>query len=63
EPSAVKVARWVLRGTTLGNRCRLLDNFVLHAPPAHLWTETIQHVALNCFFPISKKYLETFYID
>lgn len=21
----VKVARWVLRGTTLGNRCRLLD--------------------------------------
>ncbi|MDW1966572.1 hypothetical protein R7P66_20525, partial [Vibrio sp. Vb0587] len=25
EPSAVKVARWVLRGATLGNRCRLLD--------------------------------------
>ncbi|PKF49838.1 DUF6404 family protein [Enterovibrio nigricans] len=21
----MKVARWVLRGTTLGNRCRLLD--------------------------------------
>ncbi|MDW3115180.1 M3 family oligoendopeptidase, partial [Vibrio sp. 1727] len=26
EPSAVKVARWVLRGTALGNKCRLLDN-------------------------------------
>ncbi|MDW1537021.1 hypothetical protein R7D67_19305, partial [Vibrio sp. Y159] len=31
EPSAVKVARWVLRGTTLGNRCRLLDTSVLRS--------------------------------
>ncbi|MDF5019619.1 hypothetical protein P3608_22870, partial [Vibrio parahaemolyticus] len=28
EPSAVKVARWVLRGTALGNKCRLLDKNV-----------------------------------
>ncbi|SQH77873.1 protein of unknown function [Shewanella benthica] len=25
EPSAVKVARWVLRRAALGNRCRLSD--------------------------------------
>jgi hypothetical protein len=25
EPSAVKVARWVLRGAALGNKCRLPD--------------------------------------
>ena len=31
EPAlaAVKVACWVLRGTTLGNRCRLLDRIEL----------------------------------
>ncbi|MCA2451706.1 hypothetical protein LAZ44_17530, partial [Vibrio alginolyticus] len=29
EPSAVKVARWVLRGTALGNKYRLLDRCVL----------------------------------
>ncbi len=27
----MKVARWVLRGTTLGNRCRLLDTFELES--------------------------------
>ncbi|MFS1903236.1 hypothetical protein BCU43_018160 [Vibrio lentus] len=29
EPSAVKVARWVLRETALGNKCRPPDIFEL----------------------------------
>lgn len=31
EPSAVKVARWVLRETALGNKCRPPDTFELES--------------------------------
>ncbi|MEZ9219165.1 hypothetical protein AB4581_08675 [Vibrio cyclitrophicus] len=31
EPSAVKVARWVLRETALGNKCRPPDIFMIES--------------------------------
>ncbi|WP_439147556.1 hypothetical protein, partial [Vibrio sp.] len=41
EPSAVKVARWVLRETALGNKCRPPDIFELENAMC-LWSKNIQ---------------------